>query len=127
MRPMPRALDCLVPACDQLVALRSLHRRLEAALGAPQIGNFLEPAPETGRQSGQVRGTERCRLGHLGAHDRHAGDVRLKLQQQIILCRAAVDSDFGQRLLRIALHCCQYIGRLECDRLQRGARDMRLR
>ncbi len=60
-----------------------------------------------------------------GPDDRHAHEIGLKLHQQVGARRAAVDAQFGQRRRGVALHRHQHLGRLERDRLERRARDVR--
>ena len=78
------------------------------------------------RESRQIGRPERRRLRHCRAHNRRLEEVGLHLQQEVVAACATVDAQFFQLLMRVELHGFQQIRRLERDRLQRGARHVRL-
>src|ERR671917_221535 len=74
-RPLARALEGLVPAAEQLLALRLAHPGLVPGRLAPMGGDLLS-LPESGGDPGEEGGPQRGRLAHLGHDHRRPEDVR---------------------------------------------------
>src|SRR6185436_19434465 len=93
-----------IPAGEMFGDAGSVLRRLEVLLLAPGLLHLRLIFPDAGAEARQERGTEGGGLHQLGARDLDAEDVGLKLHQQVVGRRAAVDLEHGQRAAGVALH-----------------------
>ena len=100
-------------------------RGSKRAAAAPDRGDLGLVAPEADGEAGEVRRAERRRLGRRGAHDGPLQHVGLDLHQQVVRDGAAVDAQLVHAHAGLALHQLDDVERLQRDRLQRRARDVR--
>ena len=102
----------------------SRQRRLESPLLPPLTGDGARRGPEADRQSRQIGGAQRGRLGHRRPHDRRTEQIGLDLHQCIVHGGAAIDAQLADRDSRIGRHGVEEIGHLKGDALQRRAGEM---
>ena len=101
------------------------HRRLETAVQLPLCRQCIGVFPESHRQPGQIGGTQCGRFVDLRPHHRHSQHIRLELHQQVVLRRAAIHPQFGDRDAGVGVHRLQHVRGLVGDGIERGTRDVR--
>ncbi len=87
---------------------------------------FVPAMPHSCGQPRSVRGAESGRLNDLRAHDRHAQDVGLKLEQEPVPRHPAVDPKLRRSVAVIGDRGIDDVTTLERRGLQRGTGDVRL-
>ena len=82
----------LFPAGVKLLFAGFFKLRFEFALDHRFAAQFIQAAPETAGQAGQVGGAQRCGFTHLWAFDHGAEDVCLELHQEVVGHRATINA-----------------------------------
>src|SRR5438093_608966 len=89
-RRLARGAHVPLPGGEALLALRRAQARVEQPLAPPARAEIVRPSPHAGREPGQPRRPERARLEDGRALDGEAEGVRLELEEDVVLRRAAV-------------------------------------
>ena len=126
--PAERAFHGRIPA--RVPALALLRRRVRVprrARRARFARSSSSELPEADGEPRRVGGAERGRLDHGRPHDRQPENVGLDLQQQLVGGHAAVDAQRRQLDTGIRDHRVDQLARRVRGRVERGAREVRLR
>src|SRR5688572_10782500 len=102
--PATRTLDRPMPAGAPGGHLVTREPGFEALVEPPEGRQLFLRLPEARAEARECRGAEGRGLGVHRAQHGHAEQIRLELQQQVVACRAAIDSQLRQRLGAIQLH-----------------------
>ena len=86
--------------------------------------NFAGIFPETDAEAGEIAGTQGGGLVDLRTHDRDAGDISLKLHEEVINGGAAINAKFFYFYAGVSFHRVEDIHRLEGDAFERGPGDV---
>ena len=90
----------------------------------PMLTDFMNIAPITYRQTGQISSPQGCGLDDLGSYDRGIQNIGLKLHQHIIRSSSSIHPQFFQFDTGIPDHGIDHIHGLKSDSLQGSPGNM---